>query len=196
MRNRKNLNGGDLEKLRKEPHWILTFRRQGSCAREAEVTSTQLSGRAWTQTKVNWCPAQGSLLISQQTELSQNFNQLQENPCHSALNKSEICLLTVTRPRCRGLVWRPVMLSGGEDNGNPLHWVLAWRIPRMAEPGGLPIYEVAQSWTRLKRLSSSSSSSAIRDPASSPFLLCHPLYGPWTQLPKFKSCHSHLTMET
>ena len=36
--------------------------------------------------------------------------------------------------------------------------VLAWRIPGMGEPGGL--YGVAQSWTRLKRLSSSSSSSS------------------------------------
>ena len=36
--------------------------------------------------------------------------------------------------------------------------VLAWRIPGTAEPGGLPaVYGVAQSWTRLKRLSSSSS---------------------------------------
>ena len=35
--------------------------------------------------------------------------------------------------------------------------VLAWRLPRMGEPGGLPIYGVAQSWTRLKQLSSSSS---------------------------------------
>ena len=94
-----------------EPHWILSFWRQGSCAWEVEVTSTQLSGTAWTQIKVNWCPAQGSLLISQQTKLSQNFNQLQENSSHSDLNKSEICLLTVTRSRCLGLVWCPVMLS-------------------------------------------------------------------------------------
>ena len=37
--------------------------------------------------------------------------------------------------------------------------VLAWRIPGMGEPGGLPsIYGVAQSQPRLKRLSSSSSS--------------------------------------
>ena len=36
--------------------------------------------------------------------------------------------------------------------------VLAWRIPGMAEPGGLAVYGVAQSQTRLKRLSSSSSS--------------------------------------
>ena len=36
--------------------------------------------------------------------------------------------------------------------------VLAWRIPGTAEPGGLP-YGVAQSRTRLKQLSSSSSSS-------------------------------------
>ena len=34
--------------------------------------------------------------------------------------------------------------------------VLAWRIPGMGEPGGLP-YGVTQSWTWLKRLSSSSS---------------------------------------
>ena len=36
--------------------------------------------------------------------------------------------------------------------------VLARRIPGMVEPGGLPSMGVAQSWTRLKRLSSSSSS--------------------------------------
>ena len=34
--------------------------------------------------------------------------------------------------------------------------VLAWRIPWTEEPGGLPVYGVAQSWTRLNRLSSSS----------------------------------------
>ena len=35
--------------------------------------------------------------------------------------------------------------------------VLAWRIPVMGEPGGLPSMDgVAQSQTRLKRLSSSS----------------------------------------
>ena len=37
--------------------------------------------------------------------------------------------------------------------------VLAWRIPGTAEPGGLPSVGLAQSRTRLKRLSSSSSSS-------------------------------------
>jgi len=36
--------------------------------------------------------------------------------------------------------------------------VLAWRIPGTGEPGGLPSTGVAQSRTRLKRLSSSSSS--------------------------------------
>ena len=36
--------------------------------------------------------------------------------------------------------------------------ILAWRIPGTAEPGGLPIYGVAQSWTRLKRFSSNSRS--------------------------------------
>ena len=34
--------------------------------------------------------------------------------------------------------------------------VLAWRIPGTAEPDGLPSVGVAQTWTRLKRLSSSS----------------------------------------
>ena len=34
--------------------------------------------------------------------------------------------------------------------------VLAWRIPGTGEPGGLPSYGVAQSRTRLKRLSGSS----------------------------------------
>ena len=36
--------------------------------------------------------------------------------------------------------------------------VLAWRIPGTGEPGGLPSCGVAQSQTRLTRLSSSSSS--------------------------------------
>ena len=36
--------------------------------------------------------------------------------------------------------------------------VLAWRIPETGEPDGLPSMGVAQSWTRLKWLSSSSSS--------------------------------------
>ena len=43
----------------------------------------------------------------------------------------------------------------GEGNGNPLH-CLAWRIPGTGEPGGAAVYGVAQSQTRLKRLSSSS----------------------------------------
>ena len=38
--------------------------------------------------------------------------------------------------------------------------VLAWRIPGTAEPGGLPSNGIVQSWTRLKRLSSNSSSSS------------------------------------
>ena len=36
--------------------------------------------------------------------------------------------------------------------------VPAWRSPGTGEPGGLPVYGVAQSRTRLKQLSSSSSS--------------------------------------
>ena len=35
--------------------------------------------------------------------------------------------------------------------------VLAWRISGTEEPGGLPSMGIAQSWTRLIRLSSSSS---------------------------------------
>ena len=41
--------------------------------------------------------------------------------------------------------------------------VLAWRIPGTEEPGGLQSIGVAQSWTQLKRLSSSSSSSTYTD---------------------------------
>jgi len=37
---------------------------------------------------------------------------------------------------------------------------VAWRIPGTEKPGWAAVYGVAQSWTRLKRLSSSSSSSA------------------------------------
>ena len=37
--------------------------------------------------------------------------------------------------------------------------VLAWRIPGTEEPGGASVYGIAQSQTRLMRLSSSSSSS-------------------------------------
>ena len=43
---------------------------------------------------------------------------------------------------------------------------LAWRIPGMGEPGGLPVYGVTQSWTRLKRLSSSSSGSSNIQPTT------------------------------
>ena len=41
--------------------------------------------------------------------------------------------------------------------------VLAWRIPGTGEPGGLPSMG-SQSWTRLKRLSSSSSSRGTKIP--------------------------------
>ena len=40
--------------------------------------------------------------------------------------------------------------------------VLAWRTPGTGEPGGLPSMGVTQSQTRLKRLSSSSSSRAVK----------------------------------
>ena len=42
---------------------------------------------------------------------------------------------------------------GGEDTlekGMPTHSsILAWRIPRAEEPGGLTVHEVTKSWTRL-----------------------------------------------
>ena len=41
--------------------------------------------------------------------------------------------------------------------------VLAWRIPGTGEPGGLPSLGL-QSQTRLKRLSSSSSSRSVKSP--------------------------------
>ena len=47
--------------------------------------------------------------------------------------------------------------------------VLAWRIPGTAEPGGL-LYGVAQSRTRLKRLSSSGSSRTLPDSLESDLL--------------------------
>ena len=55
--------------------------------------------------------------------------------------------------------------------------VLAWRVPGTGEPGGLPSYGVAQSRTRLKRLSSSSSSSSIC------LTLCDPIRWQPTRLP-------------
>ena len=42
--------------------------------------------------------------------------------------------------------------------------VLAWRIPGTGEPGGLPVCGVAQSQTRLTRLSSSKSCPTLSDP--------------------------------
>ena len=49
--------------------------------------------------------------------------------------------------------------------------VLAWRIQGMGEPTGLPSYGVAQSRTRLKRLSSSSSSALNRVPWMGDFII-------------------------
>ena len=54
--------------------------------------------------------------------------------------------------------------------------VLAWRIPGMGGASWAAVYGVAQSWTRLKRLSSSSSSSSE---ASSPLL--HAVFAGATQ---------------
>ena len=55
--------------------------------------------------------------------------------------------------------------------------VLAWRIPETGEPGGL-LYGVAQSWTRLKRLSSSKNTQKnctkdLHDPDSHDGVITH-----------------------
>ena len=54
--------------------------------------------------------------------------------------------------------------------------VLAWRIPGMGEPGGLPSMG-SHSWTRLKRLSSSSSKLFIGEGSGNP-LQCSCLENP------------------
>ena len=54
--------------------------------------------------------------------------------------------------------------------------VFDWRIPGTGAPGGLPVYGVAQTRTRLKRLSSSSSSSSTKKKKKkSPLEIC--IYG-------------------
>ena len=68
--------------------------------------------------------------------------------------------------------------------------VLAWRIPGMGEPGGAAVYGVAQSWTRLKRLSSSRSSNntkrclnwSFRSPDCEFFLNSGPQTGGWIRI--------------
>ena len=64
--------------------------------------------------------------------------------------------------------------------------VLAWRIPGTEEPGGLPVYGVAQSRTRLKRLSSSCSSSNPMDlstPGSSVYGIVRARLLEWVAIP-------------
>ena len=39
--------------------------------------------------------------------------------------------------------------------------ILAWRIPGTEEPSGLPSIGVAQSWTRLKQLSSNLAAAGV-----------------------------------
>ena len=51
--------------------------------------------------------------------------------------------------------------------------VLAWSIPGTGEPAGLPSMGVTQSRTRLKRLSSSSSSSKQESVALQEFHILH-----------------------
>ena len=64
--------------------------------------------------------------------------------------------------KCLSTMWETWVRSLGRED--PLEKemaahssILAWRIPGTEEPGGLPSRGVAQSRTRLKRLSSSSS---------------------------------------
>ena len=59
------------------------------------------------------------------------------------------------------------------------HSAFAWRIPGMAEPGGLPP-EGSQSWTRLKRLSSSSRKEG--NPVT-----CYNMNEPWGRYAKGKN---------
>ena len=54
--------------------------------------------------------------------------------------------------------------------------VLAWRIPGMAEPGGVPSMG-SHSWTRLKQLSSSSSSKLLQQILTA----LHELSGSWLE---------------
>ena len=59
--------------------------------------------------------------------------------------------------------------------------VLAWRISATGEPGG--VYGVAQSWTRLKRLSSSSSSIKRLEKAMATHSRTLAWKIPWTEEP-------------
>ena len=70
--------------------------------------------------------------------------------------------------------------------------VLAWRIPGTGEPGGLPsvVYGVAQSRTRLKRLSNRSSTvsvTASRHPSRIWFTYLRPQRGSWPLLALLKT---------
>ena len=55
-----------------------------------------------------------------------------------------------------------LITSEGEENGNPLQYSFLEN-PRDREAWWAAIYGVAQSWTRLKRLSSSSSNYIKQD---------------------------------
>ena len=74
--------------------------------------------------------------------------------------------------------------------------VLAWRIPGMEEPGGLPSLG-SHSWTRLKRLSSSSSSSSMPKMWISPWNnhnnleICLPVLNILHIGINFWKCHTH-----
>ena len=69
--------------------------------------------------------------------------------------------------------------SSGKGNGNPLQ-CFSWRIPGMGEPGGAAVYGIAQSRTRMKWLSSSSSASSrdVEQCSNSPLTIIPSVYVP------------------
>ena len=73
--------------------------------------------------------------------------------------------------------------------------ILAWRIPGTEEPGGLRSMGVAQSRTRLWRLSNSSSCSALTAQALEPYSLVRIQASPlsWVTLTLSRLPHSHPT---
>ena len=73
--------------------------------------------------------------------------------------------------------------------------VLAWRIPGMGKPGGLPSNGVAQSQTRLKRLSSSSSSKYQQKERQLLRQLIYPQFS-FLPSPKRGNTDTHITKHT
>ena len=66
------------------------------------------------------------------------------------MGKNLSAMQKLWKTQVQSLGWLGRSLGGG--NGNPVH-SLAWRLPCMEEPGGLQSLHVAESKTRLNRLS-------------------------------------------